>query len=111
MRKTYDCVMALESGSNLFVDPDELISFSSDIECLQKLRAELCKMPRKKNNSGMIELYSKADMKAGITMSDGSRQVIPSPNLGDNAMMSLDCPMTVKTEAINRPPPRRKLAR
>jgi len=112
MRKTYDCVMAKERGKAVFVDTDELISFSSNIDCLQKLRAELCKLPRKKNNSGMIELYSKADMKSGVIMSDGSRQVIPSPNLGDSVMMSFDCPMNLSTRVKPKmPTPLRPMGR
>lgn len=63
-------------------DADELISFSSDINCIQKLRSELCRLPRKYNGSGVIQLYSKQEMK--------DRFKLDSPNLSDMVMMSVD---------------------
>ncbi|MCP4255269.1 MAG: PBSX family phage terminase large subunit [Candidatus Scalindua sp.] len=60
-------------------DPDTLISFSSDIKILNRLRAELCRMPIKPNSNGLFELYTKPDMKSKFNMS--------SPNLGDSVMM------------------------
>jgi len=84
-RKTYEAVV-----HGKYHNPDDLISFSSDIPCLQKLRSELCRMPVKPNAGGTIELYSKADMKKGILMPDGSKLKLPSPNLGDDVMMSFD---------------------
>jgi phage terminase large subunit len=62
-----------------YADPDTLISFSSDIPLLKKLRAELCRMPRKPNLTGLLELYTKEDMKRLFK--------IASPNLGDSVMM------------------------
>ena len=60
-------------------DPDTLISFSSDIAALKKLRAELCRMPIKPNGNGLFELYTKQDMKTKFKFA--------SPNLGDCIMM------------------------
>jgi len=60
-------------------DPTTLISFSSGLSLLPKLRAELSRMPIKPNGSGLIELYTKEVMK--------NRFKLPSPNLGDSAMM------------------------
>ena len=96
---------------SVYHNPDDLISFSSDIKCLTKLRAELCRLPRKKNNSGMIELYTKADMVAGITMSDGRKLSIPSPNLADDVMMSFDRPDLVRPVQSNAMPPSLNLPR
>jgi len=65
-------------------DPDDLISFSSDMELLSELRSELCRMPKKPNRNGFIELYTKAEMK-------GPKFKFKSPNLGDAVMMSGRC--------------------
>jgi len=64
-----------------YIDPDDLISFSSDIALLSKLRSELCRMPIKPNGAGKIELYTKQDMKAKFKFK--------SPNLADSVMMSM----------------------
>lgn len=64
---------------NEYKNPEEMISFSSEIKCLTKLRAELCRMPIKPNGNGYIELYTKQEMKSKFKMA--------SPNLGDTAMM------------------------
>lgn len=103
-RKTWE---AVELGT--YCDPDELISFSSEIgeATLRKLRAEMCKLPLKPNSSGKIELYSKQDMKKGILMSDGRKQSIPSPNLADDVMMSFDNPI-IKVRPVSRQAPRHK---
>jgi len=84
-RKTYEAVVHKK-----YSDPDDLISFSSDIKCLAKLRSELCRLPIKPNATNSIELYSKQEMRKGILMPDGSKLRIPSPNLGDDVMMSFD---------------------
>lgn len=60
-------------------DPDTLISFSSDIIVLKKIRAELCRMPIKPNGNGLFDLYTKQEMK--------SKFKFASPNLGDSIMM------------------------
>lgn len=62
-------------------DPDTLISFSSEIELLSKLRAELCRMPVKPNGNGFNELWDKPTMK--------SKFKIASPNLGDSVMQTM----------------------
>ena len=77
--RVYRTYMAVEHGE--YHDPDTLISFSSSIDMLHKLRAELCRMPIKPNGSGKIELYTKADMKTKFKFN--------SPNLGDSVMMSM----------------------
>ncbi len=84
-RKTWEAVTL-----GVYHNPEELISFSSEIKCIQKLRAEMCKLPFRGNANGTIELYSKEDMRKGIQMPDGSKVKIPSPNLADDVMMSFD---------------------
>ena len=75
--RTYMMVKGLET-----YDIDSLISFSSDISLLSKLRSELCRMPVKPDNgAGKIELYTKEVMK--------NKFKFKSPNLADPLMMSL----------------------
>lgn len=72
--RTYRAVIHSE-----YHDPDTLISFSSEIELLSKVRAELCRIPIKPNGNGLFELYTKDKMK--------SKFKVASPNLGDSVMM------------------------
>jgi phage terminase large subunit len=95
MRKTYEAVMAKEKGVSKYFNPDELISFSGRIPKLQKLRAELSKIPTKPNGAGKILLYTKEEMRRGITLPGGQKIVIPSPNMGDCVMMSFDNNATI----------------
>ena len=69
---------AVELGK--YHDPSELFSISSDIERLSQFRSEICRIPRKPNSSGKIQILSKAEMlKLGIK----------SPNMADAAMMAV----------------------
>lgn len=61
-------------------DPERLISFSSEIKHLSKLRSELCRIPIKPNGSGLFELYTKEQMRRMFKLA--------SPNLSDAVMMS-----------------------
>ena len=73
---TYRCVVRGE-----YVAPEDMISIDSDgIEELERLRSELCRIPRKDNNNGLEQIMSKADMK---------RLGIASPNMADAIMMTL----------------------
>jgi phage terminase large subunit len=83
--RMYRTYRAVEGGERVF-NPDDLISFSGAIQELQGLRAEICRIPRKYNNSGRIQLMSKPDM-----LKDG----IESPNMAD-AVMMLMRPVEVK---------------
>ena len=56
--KTY---LAVVKG--IYQNPDELISISSDIALLDKVRTEICSIPRVPNGAGKIQLMSKKDMK------------------------------------------------
>ena len=67
---------------NDYIDPDQMISLSSEIDCLQKLRSEVCRIPKKPNGNGLIQIMSKDEMK--------TKYKIDSPNLADVLMMSQD---------------------
>lgn len=75
----YDTYQAV--SKNVWKDPDKLISFSSDIRLLPKLRSELCRMPIKPNRNGLFELYTKEEMKKPPFK-------FKSPNLADSVMMT-----------------------
>jgi phage terminase large subunit len=63
-----------------YINPDKTISISSDIKCLVALKSEVCRVPKKHNANGMIQIMSKPDMK---------RLKIKSPNLSDALMMGM----------------------
>jgi phage terminase large subunit len=69
---------------NQYIDPDQMISFSSKIQDIQKLRSELCRIPRKPNSRGLIQIMTKDEMKRLLK--------IESPNIADAVMMSLMTP-------------------
>lgn len=73
MKATY---MAVVHGKH--ISTDEFISFSSDIEDIAQLRSEICRIPRKFNNSGRFQLLTKQEMK---------KLGIDSPNMADVIMM------------------------
>lgn len=66
----------------VYIDPNLLISVSSDIKELTKLRSETCRIPRKMGgNNGKIQILSKEEMK---------KLKIQSPNLFDSVVMAFD---------------------
>jgi len=72
-------------------DPDTLVSFCSKSikpNMLEKIKAEACKTPIKPGDT--VKFYTKDEMRKGVTMPDGSRLKIPSPNLFDAAVLSFD---------------------
>ncbi len=73
---------------NKYTNPDEMISFSSDIKDIDNLRSELCRIPRKRNGNNKIQLMSKDDMK---------KADIESPNMSDCCAMS----MMIDTDELN----------
>lgn len=85
-----------------YTDPDTMISFSSDIQNLSKLKSELCRIPVKPNSNGRRQLMSKEEM---------LRNKIKSPNLADSVMMSLAITGKVKTQNVYVPPPIRPIGR
>ena len=85
-----------------YINPDEMISVSSKIECMDQFRSEVCRIPRKANGRGLIQIMRKDEMKNQLK--------IASPNLADSAMMAeADLPIKVKEEEtiINIPNMRR----
>ena len=94
--RTYEAVT-----EGKYHDPDTLISFDSETikpEMLRKLKAEACKIPIKPGPT--IQFYTKPEMRKGVIMPDGKRMVIPSPNLFDSVIVSLDkgCEIVRKQE-------------
>ena len=75
MLRTYQ---AVTNPASAYVSPDDLISFSSEIDNLTALRAELCRIPRKYVASGRVQLMTKVEMKS---------LGIDSPNMSDALMM------------------------
>lgn len=73
----YKTWQAVERGK--YINPDELISLSSDIQCIESLRSELCRIPIKPG--AKIQILSKVEMKK-------KPYQLPSPNLADSVMMS-----------------------
>ena len=71
-----------------YIDPDELISISSQVSQLQKLRAEVCGVPKKRNLTGKIALMPKDEMKKSY----GKK----SPNMGDCLAMAMEKPILDK---------------
>ena len=95
----YNTYLAVVKGE--YTDPDKLISLSSDITHLQQLRAEMCRIPRKPNGAGLIQIMGKEEMK--------NRHKISSPNIADSVIMAFQSkgekkksrkPMTIDTKGI-----------
>ena len=96
--RTYEAVVL-----GKYHDPDTLISFASydketglgiKREMMEKLKAEACKTPVKPGDT--IRFYTKEELRKGILMPDGSRVSIPSPNLFDAVVVSLDKASIIK---------------
>lgn len=82
--KTYQAVVKGE-----YINPDELISLSSDLTYLKELKSELIKVQRKRGgNSRLIQIESKDDMK---------KRGAASPNLADSLVMSFANPVEPET--------------
>ena len=92
--RMYRTYRAITKGE--YQDPDQMISFSSDIKDMPALRSEVCRIPRKPNGNGRIQIMSKEDMK---------KIEIESPNRADAVMMALAIPDKIKTQPVYVPPP------
>ena len=68
-----------------YINPEELISLSSEIDSIEQLLSEVCRIPLKRANSGKIQILSKVEMAK-------KPYSIPSPNMGDALMMSMHTP-------------------
>lgn len=79
--RTHLAVKAVREGAKvLFTNPDELVSFSSDIKVMAQLRSEICRIPQVPGRSKIL-IMSKENM---------GKEGIDSPNLADACMMALD---------------------
>ena len=67
---------AYQASQGEYMPSDELIFLSEDLPHLQQLRSEVCRIPRKPNAHGKIQLMTKSEM-AKPPLS------LPSPNLAD----------------------------
>ncbi len=68
---------AIEKGE--YIDPDHLISLSSDIKDLSLLKSELCRVQRKRSTANtLIQLESKPEM---------AKRGVKSPNMADALVM------------------------
>lgn len=91
-RRIYRTYQAIKG---VYHNPDNLISFDSSIKILPKLRSELCRMPVKPNRNGLLELYTKDEMKVKFKFE--------SPNLADSLMMLCRVPHNPALEVGRRP--------
>ena len=87
--KTY---LAVEKKQ--YINPDELISISSGIECLSQFRSEVCRIPRKSNGNGKIQIMAKDEMK--------NKLKILSPNLADSVMMAMEIPVPIHNKQYEK---------
>jgi phage terminase large subunit len=99
--RIYDTYLAVTK--NVYKDPDKLISFSSSIPVIQKLRSELSRMPIKPNGNGLFELYTKKEMKTQFKFN--------SPNLADSVMMLMRVPIFDEKVKFVMPQPIRPMGR
>ncbi len=67
-----------------YQDPDNIISLSSDIKLIDKLRSEVCRIPTVPNGAGLIQLMDKQQMKA--------KHDIDSPGMADCLAMGEELP-------------------
>lgn len=73
-------------------NPDDMISISSAIPNMSKLRSELCRIPRRPSGSGFIQIMTKDEM---------MKLHIPSPNMGDSVYMLFGFEVTVAPVHVN----------
>lgn len=86
--KFYLTYLAVEKGR--YANPEDMISISSEIEDIKQLRSEVCRIPRKFNSTGKIQILSKIEMK---------KLKIMSPNVADSLMMGQLPPSIIGDEA------------
>ncbi|MCK5600580.1 phage terminase large subunit [Candidatus Pacearchaeota archaeon] len=93
----YDTYRAVVKGE--YIDPDTMISLSSEIKDMAGLRSEVCRIPLKDNGSGLIQILSKPEMK---------KLSIISPNRSDCLMMLMILPKAKKDTVVKNFLPRSK---
>lgn len=77
-KRFYNTWLAVERGK--YINPDDMISINGKLEHLKQLRAELCRIPQKPNDTGKIQIMPKTQMK--------NKLGIESPNMADSMMMT-----------------------
>ena len=77
----YNTFLAVVKGR--YIDPDKMISISADIKSIPRMRSEICRIPKKPNSNGYIQIMTKEEMKKPPL------RIKKSPPLADCAMMSL----------------------
>ena len=90
-QRFYNTWLAVEKKQ--YVDPDSIISISSDIKLIDELRSEVCRIPRKQNGTGKIQLMSKKEMK--------DKYDIDSPGMADCLAMGEEIPHVIKKVELN----------
>jgi phage terminase large subunit len=86
-----------------YIAPEELVSFDSSkipANFLQKLRSEACRVPLKPADT--FKFYTKQEMRNGIKQPDGSKIVIPSPNLFDAVVLSFDNSANITASRVDK---------
>lgn len=84
----YATYRAVENGE--YIDPDLLISIDSNLPLLNKLKAEVCRIPRKIDTAtGKIAIMPKDEMKR--------KYKIDSPNMADCLAMAMETADVTKT--------------
>jgi phage terminase large subunit len=73
-----------------YQNPDDIISLSSDIPLLDKLRTECCRIPTIPNGAGKIQLMSKEDMK--------KKYDLDSPGMADCLAMGEEVPDLIEDD-------------
>lgn len=89
--RLYATYRAVEKGE--YINPEDLLCISPDIEKLDQLRSEVCRIPQKLNNNGKIQIMTKLEMAK-------KPYELPSPNMADALMMSMIQP-TIETESLD----------
>lgn len=93
----YNTYRAIVKGE--YINPDTMISLSSEIKDMAGLRSEVCRIPLKDNASGLIQIMSKPEMK---------KLLISSPNRADCLMMLMIVPKIKKDTEVKNFLPRRR---
>lgn len=80
--RTYQAVDRHDKGlPPINMDPEKMISLSEDIDGLDSIRAEVCRIPQKINPNGKKQILSKPEMAK-------KPYELPSPNMADCMMMN-----------------------
>ena len=93
--KFYNAYRAVVKGE--YVDSDELISVSSTIECLPQFRSEVCRIPKKNNPNGLIQIMDKPGQDFWIIVNDSDAHS-SATNLIEHSNLVPSLPTSDETE-------------